>query len=116
MTAHPLCVAADGMDQCWLAPAVEMAAAASGNWPLSPETRETWVRSPIRLALLQPGACVVCAVADPSRRTPVLKESGHLAETGRGLHVISALADEWGYTVPGDSGKVVWAMFSSARL
>jgi anti-sigma regulatory factor (Ser/Thr protein kinase) len=181
MTAHPLCVAADGTDQCWLAPAVEMAAAASGNWPLSPEpgplgwtcfprvairtpgvdarsvgaardftvatlmrwgaaqrcedivivvselltnalhhampeTRETCVRSPIRLALLQPGPSVVCAVADPSRRTPVLKRPGHLAETGRGLHVISALADAWGFTAPGDSGKVVWAIFSSARV
>lgn len=181
MTRHSLCVAAGtvgGTDQCWLAPAVEMAAAASGNWPLSadpgplgwtcfprvalrtlgvdarsvraardftaatlirwgarqrgedvaivvselltnalrhalPESCETPARAQIRLGLLQPGPCVLCAVADPSQRLPVLKEPGHLAETGRGLHVIGALADAWGYTTPGDAGKVVWAMFAT---
>jgi anti-sigma regulatory factor (Ser/Thr protein kinase) len=183
MSGHRLRVAADtadGTDQCWLAPAVEMAAVASGNWPLSPEPgplgwtcfprvalrtlgadarsvraardftlatllrwgaaqrgedvaivvselltnalrhalpdpRQTPARSQIRLGLLQPGPCVLCAVADPSRRLPVLKEPGDLAETGRGLHVIGALADAWGYTTPGDAGKVVWAMFSADR-
>src|SRR6266700_6188574 len=68
---------------------------------------------PIRLGLLQPGPCVLCAVADPSERAPVATEPGHLAETGRGLHVIGALSDQWGYTTPSDMGKVVWAMFSA---
>jgi hypothetical protein len=181
MTAHPSHLAgslADGMDGHWLAPAVEMAAVASGSWPLSPEpdpmgwtcfprvaTRtpgvdapsvraardfavatvqrwgaahrcediaivvselltnalrhalpesgETWPRSPIRLGLLQPGPCVLCAIADPSRGAPMPKHPGLLAETGRGLHVIGALADAWGYTTPADTGKVVWAMFSA---
>jgi hypothetical protein len=80
-----------------------------------PETGETWPRSPIRLGLLQPGPSVLCAVADPSRRAPVPKHPGPLAETGRGLHVIGALADAWGYTTPGDTGKVVWAVFSAGR-
>ncbi|MGE5288286.1 MAG: ATP-binding protein [Micromonosporaceae bacterium] len=162
----------------WLASAVQMAAMASGNWPLSPEpaplswtcfprvatrtpgvdarsvgvardftiaTVQRWgtaercddiaivvselltnavrhglpscaeprPRWPIRLGLLQPGPCVVCAVADPSHRAPVPKEPDYLAETGRGLHVVGALSDKWGYTVPGDGGKVVWAMFST---
>jgi anti-sigma regulatory factor (Ser/Thr protein kinase) len=183
MTGHPSCLAgslADGTDGHWLAPVVEMAAVASGSWPLSPEphpmswtcfprvaTRtpgvdarsvraardfavatverwgiaqrcediaivvselltnalrhalpesgETWPRSPIRLGLLQPGPSVLCAVADPGRGAPVPKHPGLLAETGRGLHVIDALADAWGYTTPGDTGKVVWAMFSAGR-
>jgi hypothetical protein len=183
MTGHPSCLVdslADGTDGHWLAPAVEMAAMASGSWPLAPEphpmgwtcfprvatrtpgvdagsvraardfavatlerwgtarrsediaivvselltnalrhalpeTGETWPRSPIRLGLLQPGPSVLCAVADPSRRTPVPKHPGLLAETGRGLHVIGALADAWGYTTPGDTGKVVWAVFSAGR-
>jgi hypothetical protein len=80
-----------------------------------PESGKTWPRSPIRLGLLQPGPCVLCAVADPSRRTPVPKQPSLLAETGRGLHVIGALADAWGCTTPGDTGKVVWAMFSAGR-
>lgn len=74
-------------------------------------TRPRW---PIRLGLLQPGPCVLCAVADPSQRAPVLQEPGHLAESGRGLHVIDALSDQWGYTTPGETGKVVWATFTAA--
>ena len=75
-------------------------------WPgdLSP-------RRPIRLGLLQPGSCVLCAVADPSRAVPVPQGPGSLAETGRGLQIIRALSDMWGYTVLGDAGKVVWAAF-----
>jgi anti-sigma regulatory factor (Ser/Thr protein kinase) len=70
-------------------------------------------RSPIRLGLLQPGPCVLCAVADPSRVAPVPKTPDSLAETGRGLHIICALSDKWGYTTPSDMGKIVWAMFST---
>jgi Histidine kinase-like ATPase domain len=75
-------------------------------WPgdLSP-------RRPIRLGLLQPGSCVLCAVTDPSRAVPVPQGPGSLAETGRGLQIIRALSDMWGYTVLGDAGKVVWAAF-----
>ena len=183
MTALPLSLAgneASGMDCCWLAPVLQMAAVASGNWPLWPEpgpqgwtcfprvaTRslamkpkpvraardfavatvqrwgaaecaddvaivvselvtnalrhalpgsgETQQRRPVRLGLLQPGPCVLCAVADPGRTVPVAKEADVLAETGRGLHVVSALADLWGYTTPSDKGKAVWAMFSAHR-
>jgi anti-sigma regulatory factor (Ser/Thr protein kinase) len=70
-------------------------------------------RVPIRLGLLQPGPCVLCAVADPSELPPVPRQPDDLGETGRGLHVVSALSDHWGYTAPGEAGKVVWAMFST---
>jgi hypothetical protein len=69
-------------------------------------------RWPVRLGLVQPGQFVLCAVADPSPRPPEPKEPDYLAESGRGLHVISALSDRWGSTVPTDAGKVVWALFS----
>jgi hypothetical protein len=69
-------------------------------------------RWPVRLGLVQPGQFVLCAVADPSSRPPQPKEPDYLAESGRGLHVISALSDRWGSTVPTDAGKVVWALFS----
>ncbi|MCW2906225.1 MAG: regulatory protein [Actinomycetia bacterium] len=72
-------------------------------------------RWPVRLGLVQPGQFVLCAVADPSPRPPEPKDPDYLAESGRGLHVISALSDRWGWTVPAESGKVVWALFS-ARL
>jgi anti-sigma regulatory factor (Ser/Thr protein kinase) len=74
-------------------------------------TRPSW---PVRLGLLRSAPCVLCAVADPSSSIPVPKKPGHLAETGRGLHVISSLSDKWGYTTyttPSDTGKVVWATF-----
>jgi Histidine kinase-like ATPase domain len=68
---------------------------------------------PVRLGLLQSGQCVICAVADPSRVAPVLQQPEHFGETGRGLHVIAALSDQWGCTIPTDIGKVLWAMFST---
>jgi Histidine kinase-like ATPase domain len=77
----------------------------------APGASGTASRSPIRLGLIQPGPCILCAVADPSQLVPVPREPDYLAETGRGLHVISALSDNWGYTSPGTAGKVVWAMF-----
>jgi len=80
--------------------------------PAASHARTGW---PVRLGLLQPGRGVMCAVADPSRVEPVLQQPEHLGETGRGLHVIAALSDQWGCTVPTDMGKVIWAMFS-ARL
>jgi hypothetical protein len=78
--------------------------------PAASGIRTGW---PIRLGLLQPGHCVMCAVADPSRAAPVAKKPEYFAETGRGLHVIAALSDQWGYTTPTDMGKVLWAMFST---
>jgi anti-sigma regulatory factor (Ser/Thr protein kinase) len=75
-----------------------------------PGSGDTRPRRPIRLGLLQPGLCVLCAVADPSRAAPAPQAPGSLAETGRGLNIICALSDQWGYG-PSDPGKVVWAMF-----
>jgi anti-sigma regulatory factor (Ser/Thr protein kinase) len=69
-------------------------------------------RHPIRLGLLHPGSFVLCAVADPSTAAPVPQAPGSLAETGRGMHIICALSDRWGYTRSADAGKVVWATFT----
>jgi Histidine kinase-like ATPase domain len=76
-----------------------------------PRTGDAWPRRPIRLGLLQYGSWVLCAVSDPSRAVPVPQTPGSLAESGRGLHMICALSDQWGYTTPGSAGKIVWAMF-----
>ena len=68
---------------------------------------------PIRLGLLQPGPCLLCAVTDSSRAAPILQAPPEfLPETGRGLHIICALSDRWGYTTLSDTGKVVWATFA----
>jgi hypothetical protein len=77
--------------------------------PAFGDPRPRW---PIRLGLLQCGPCVLGAVADPSGSAPVPREPGELAETGRGLEVVGALSDKWGYTAS-ELGKVVWATFSA---
>ena len=70
---------------------------------------------PIRLGLLHWATSVLCAVADPSEQVPVPREPAWLEESGRGLHVIASLSDQWGSCpAPGQPGKVVWATFRSA--
>lgn len=76
--------------------------------PAASNSRAGW---PIQLGLLHPGHRIVCAVADASTAVPVPKKPGFLDETGRGLHVIAALSDHWGYTTSADMGKVIWALF-----
>jgi hypothetical protein len=70
---------------------------------------------PVRLGLLQYRPWLLCAVADPSTATPVPRASGSLAETGRGLQMICALSDQWGYTKPSAAGKIVWAVFAERQ-
>lgn len=76
-------------------------------------TRTGW---PVRLGLLQFGHCLICAVTDPSKATPTPKEPGDLGESGRGLNVIAALSNCWGYTAPCVSGKATWALFSTPAV
>jgi anti-sigma regulatory factor (Ser/Thr protein kinase) len=80
--------------------------------PRLPELSDVSLRHPIRVGLRQTGPWVLCAVADPSRAVPVPRVPGSFAETGRGLHIIRALSDTWGYTTPDAAGKVVWATFT----
>jgi anti-sigma regulatory factor (Ser/Thr protein kinase) len=72
---------------------------------------------PIRLGLVHSGPSLLCAVADPSDELPVPRDAGWLDESGRGLHVIASLSDQWGSCMArGRPGKVVWATFSTAQL
>ena len=53
------------------------------------------------------GARARVEVRDTSARVPVARHYGRSSMTGRGLHLVEALADRWGVDeVPG--GKVVW--------
>jgi len=78
-----------------------------------PEPVATGPPGKIRLGLLEYGPWLLCAVADPGQATPIPRPCGSLAETGRGLQMICALSDLWGYTEPSDAGKIVWAMFTA---
>ena len=80
-----------------------------------PPSGQTPARRAIRLGLLQPGPCLLCAVTDPSKAAPVPQAPSPLAETGRGQHIDCALSDRWGYTTLNGTGKVVWATFTAPR-
>ncbi|MQA83121.1 MAG: ATP-binding protein [Streptosporangiales bacterium] len=69
-------------------------------------------RRPIRLSLQRNGAHVVCAVTDPSDDIPQRRQPDHIAETGRGLHLVESFSRAWGWTPLAGRGKVVWALFS----
>jgi hypothetical protein len=53
---------------------------------------------------------IMCVVTDPSDLVPTLQQPGDSAECGRGLHVIHALSDHWGWTPLREHGKAVWAI------
>jgi len=72
-----------------------------------PGSGDAGPRRPIQLGLLQPRSCVLCAVADPGKAAPAPQRPGRHDESGRGLQLIRALTDQWGYTTPSETGKVV---------
>src|SRR5579859_2810718 len=62
------------------------------------------------LWLLKDAGSFMCVVTDPSDRAPSFRQPGLAGEDGRGLHVIHALSDHWGWTPFGSHGKAVWAI------
>ncbi|WP_129843285.1 ATP-binding protein [Streptomyces sp. RFCAC02] len=79
-----------------------------GHRPMPPAT----VDQPFLLSLVHCEQAVLCAVFDPGRDAPRLKEPDFLRESGRGLHVLASLAANWGWTTPDRHGKAVWALLS----
>ncbi|MFD7131169.1 ATP-binding protein [Streptomyces sp. NPDC059894] len=70
----------------------------------------------VRLRLTLRRSHLVCAVTDPSDEPPVYPHivNPHtvdpLLEHGRGLRIVDALAEHWGWTRRFPEGKTVWAM------
>ena len=52
---------------------------------------------------------VLCVVTDESSLPPVLVPADMSSESGRGLHVVYALAAAWGWMMVGAREKAVWA-------
>jgi anti-sigma regulatory factor (Ser/Thr protein kinase) len=69
---------------------------------------------PIGLRLLRRTGEVMCAVLDPSDRAPVLRVPERDEETGRGLQLVDALSDVWGWSPVAGRGKAVWAILFCA--
>jgi hypothetical protein len=62
------------------------------------------------LWLLRQADGLMCVVTDPSDLPPALKQPGDTSECGRGLYVVHALSDLWGWTLVREHGKAVWAI------
>jgi anti-sigma regulatory factor (Ser/Thr protein kinase) len=74
---------------------------------------------PLGLRLLRRTGEVMCAVLDPSDLAPVLRMPDRNEEAGRGLQMVDALSDVWGWSPVTGRGKAVWAILFcalSARL
>jgi hypothetical protein len=56
----------------------------------------------------------MCAVLDPSDTAPVLRAPGRNEEAGRGLQMVDALSDVWGWSPVTGRGKAVWAILFCA--
>lgn len=67
---------------------------------------------PVRISLVRRSSRVVCAVRDPSRVSPVARTPDHVAETGRGLHLVDCFSETWGWQLLDGPGKIVWAAFA----
>jgi anti-sigma regulatory factor (Ser/Thr protein kinase) len=82
--------------------------------------RHTGIRQPgngqrawaaaLGLWLLSHADGLMCVVTDPSDSAPALRPPGDTSESGRGLHMVHALSDHWGWTRLSESGKAVWAV------
>jgi Histidine kinase-like ATPase domain len=68
----------------------------------------------LRLCLLRRIGEVMLAVTDPSDQAPRPKAPSSEGESGRGLQIVSALSDVWGWSPIEGSGKAVWAVLKSA--
>ena len=69
---------------------------------------------PIGLRLLRRTGEVMCAVLDPSDIAPVLRMPDRTEEAGRGLQMVDALSDVWGWSPVTGRGKAVWAILFCA--
>ena len=80
-----------GVHGCWLAPVVEMAAVASGNWPLWPEPGPgTWTCFP-RVAIRSPGVHPTPARAARDFAIPTVRRWGAAERTDDVAVVVSEL-------------------------
>jgi anti-sigma regulatory factor (Ser/Thr protein kinase) len=68
----------------------------------------------LSLRLLRRSGEVICAVLDPSDEAPVLRLPAGAEEAGRGLQIVDALSDVWGWSPVAGRGKAVWAILFCA--
>lgn len=73
--------------------------------------------SPVRLWLASDRAQILILVWDASPHPPVLLATSGEAENGRGLMLVEAISEKWGwYTRDGSGGKFVWAVLQANMM
>jgi anti-sigma regulatory factor (Ser/Thr protein kinase) len=67
------------------------------------------------LGLVLHRAHVLLTVSDPGEDAPeyTATDGSALLDHGRGLFIVDALAEEWGWTLTPPAGKTVWARLST---
>lgn len=67
----------------------------------------------VRVRILADRSRAVIEVWDEASGIPVLRDAGDFEEGGRGLTLVDAIADKWGWVpAAGRDGKCVWAEVS----
>lgn len=67
----------------------------------------------IRMHLLSDGTRLLAEIYDQAPGVPALQNAAPDSETGRGLVMVSHLAEQWGWhPLAGQAGKCVWAVLS----
>ncbi|WP_243742616.1 ATP-binding protein [Actinorugispora endophytica] len=66
----------------------------------------------IQLSAMRRGAELICAVRDGNDSLPARRDPDFMAETGRGLHLVSCFSRSWGAVPTIAGGKFVWALFT----
>ncbi|MEU6915492.1 ATP-binding protein [Streptomyces olindensis] len=68
----------------------------------------------IRLGFLLDPTHLLVTVSDPDDHPPLYAPAGcSLEENGRGLCIVDALSEEWGWAPSPPAGKTVWARLST---
>ncbi|WP_435212652.1 ATP-binding protein [Streptomyces sp. bgisy034] len=89
---------------------VSNAIKATGFKDRLPKSWEVTAEHVIAVQLRAIGEVLYIEVWDRSPMVPVKQEVTAEAEGGRGLHLVEALAKDWGTYWPPAGGKIVWAM------
>ena len=77
-------------------------------WPPAEQTPPA--AAALALWLLGDTDGLMCVVTDPSNAAPVLGQPGPSGEDGRGLQIVHALSDHWGWSALSQQGKAVWTV------
>jgi PAS domain S-box-containing protein len=72
-----------------------------------------YARAPIEARVRLDGTHIVLDVADGATELPVMRPLQPGAATGRGLHLVEMLAEQWGVR-PTGGGKAVWCAIATA--